>query len=365
MSKEQFSHIINLIEEARSNAIQAVNIELINLYWQVGEYISYMVNHATWGDKKVEELASHIQINYPELKGFNKRSLYRMKQFFETYENDPIVSSLRTQLQISKNEAFPTTGKRISDIKTSLLTKLSWTHHLTIIARTKSAEERTYYLYQSIKENYSVKELDRQINSSLFERTMISKENLPTNMMKIEKDYNVTFRDNYIFEFLNLPNPYKESDLRDALVNQLKDFLLELGKDFIFMGKEYRLQVGNSDFYIDLLFFHRGLQCLIAFELKADKFKPEHLGQLNFYIEALDRDIKKPNENPSIGILLCKDKDNAVVEYALNRFLSPILVAEYQTQLPDKKRLEIVCERIFQHYEDNLLDNDLSENDTN
>ena len=128
----------------------------------------------------------------------------------------------------------------------------------------------------------------------------------------------------------------------------MKDFILELGKDFLFVDEEYRVQVGNSDFYIDLLFYHRGLQCLVAFELKADKFRPEYIGQLDFYLEALDRDVRKPNENPSIGILLCKDKDNEVVEYALSRSLSPTMVAEYQTQLPDKKMLQKKLQELFE-----------------
>jgi hypothetical protein len=146
---------------------------------------------------------------------------------------------------------------------------------------------------------------------------------------------------------LNLPEPHSESDLQRGLVRQMKNFILELGKDFLFIGEEYKLQVGNSDFYIDLLFYHRGLQCLVAFELKVDKFKPDHLGQVNFYLEALDRDVKKPNENPSIGVLLCKDKDSEVVEYALSRSLSPTMVSEYNTQLPDKKLLQQKLHELF------------------
>ncbi|MGA6119149.1 PDDEXK nuclease domain-containing protein [Sphingobacterium anhuiense] len=146
------------------------------------------------------------------------------------------------------------------------------------------------------------------------------------------------FKDSYIFDFLNLPEPYNESDLQRGLIHQMKNFILELGKEFLFIAEEYKVQVGNSDFYVDLLFYHRGVQCLVAFELKADKFKPEHLGQLNFYLEALDRDVRK--DNPSIGVLLCKDKDSEVVGYALSRSLSPTMVAEYQMQLPDKKLLQ-------------------------
>ena len=166
------------------------------------------------------------------------------------------------------------------------------------------------------------------------------------------KDIANTFKDSYVFEFLNLPEPHNESELQRGLVNQMKKFILEIGKDFLFVGEEYKLQVGNSDFYIDLLFYHRGLQCLVAFELKADKFKPDHLGQLNFYLEALDRDVKKANENPSIGVLLCKDKDSEVVEYALSRSLSPTMVSEYKTQLPDKKLLQQKLHELFDNERD-------------
>jgi RecB family endonuclease NucS len=164
---------------------------------------------------------------------------------------------------------------------------------------------------------------------------------------EITQDITKAFKDSYVFEFLNLPEPHSESDLQKGLVKQMKNFILELGRNFIFIDEEYRVQVGYSDFYIDLLFYHRGLQCLVAFELKAEKFKPDHLGQLNFYLEALDRDVKQPHENPSIGVLLCKDKDSEVVEYALSRSLSPALVSEYQTQLPDKKLLQQKLHELF------------------
>lgn len=147
------------------------------------------------------------------------------------------------------------------------------------------------------------------------------------------------FRDSYVFEFLNLPEPHNEADLQRALIAQLRNFIVEIGKDFLFVGEEYRLQVGNSDFFTDLLFYHRGLQCLVMFELKTDKFRPEFIGKLNFYLEALDRDVKKESENPSIGVLLCRDKDETVVEYALARNMSPAMIADYQTKLPDKKLL--------------------------
>ena len=159
------------------------------------------------------------------------------------------------------------------------------------------------------------------------------------------------FKDRYVLEFLGLPEPHSESDLKRALVQHMKAFVLELGKDFLFVGEEFRLQVGNQDFFIDLLFFHRGLSALVAFELKVGQFKPEHMGQLNFYLEALDRDVKKPFENPSIGVLLCRDKDDEVVEYALSRNLSPALVAQYQLQLPDKKLIAAKLHELLAQHE--------------
>jgi predicted nuclease of restriction endonuclease-like (RecB) superfamily len=230
--------------------------------------------------------------------------------------------------------------------------EISWTNNLLIFSRCKTIEEMEFYLKNVKQENYSKRELDRQISASLFERTMIGNTKLSTAVRESNKDISNTFKDSYVFEFLNLPGPHSESDLQRGLVRQMKKFILELGKDFLFIGEEHKLQVGNSDFYIDLLFYHRGLQCLVAFELKADKFKPDHLGQLNFYLEALDRDVKKHNENPSIGVLLCKDKDSEVVEYALSRSLSPTMVSEYKTQLPDKKLLQQKLHELF----DNEMD---------
>ncbi|MCH7415414.1 PDDEXK nuclease domain-containing protein [Belliella sp. R4-6] len=318
---KRFADIIRLIKKSRANAIKSVNAELINLYWNIGEYISQKIEKSEWGDSVVTELAKHIQQTEPEIKGFSDKNIWRMKQFYETYKDFPKLSTL--------------------------LREISWSHNLAIFSRCKIIEEREFYLKQAKQENYSFRELDRQISASLFERTMIGNSKLSTALRESKQDLIDTFKDSYVFEFLNLPEPHSENDLQRGLVTQMKKFILELGKDFLFIGEEYRLQVGNNDFFIDLLFYHRGLQCLVAFELKADKFRPDHLGQLNFYLEALDRDIKKPNENPSIGILLCKDKDSEVVEYALSRSLSPTMVSEYKTQLPDKKLLQQKLHELF------------------
>jgi predicted nuclease of restriction endonuclease-like (RecB) superfamily len=244
-----------------------------------------------------------------------------MKQFYETYRDYPKLAPL--------------------------VREISWTNNLLIFSRCKTMEEMKFYITYAKLEHYSKRELDRQIAASLFERTIIGNSKLSPAVRESNKDISNAFKDSYVFEFLNLPDPHSESDLQRGLVSQMKNFILELGKDFLFIGEEYKLQVGDSDFYIDLLFYHRGLQCLLAFELKADKFKPDHLGQLNFYLEALDRNVKKPNENPSIGVLLCKDKDSEVVEYALSRSLSPTMILEYKTQLPDKYLLQQKLHELF------------------
>ncbi|KHJ38340.1 hypothetical protein PBAC_15430 [Pedobacter glucosidilyticus] len=319
---QQFSEIVQLIRQSRNNALKAINTELINLYWNIGAYIAKQIENANWGQSVVKELADFIAHKEPELKGFSDKNLWRMKQFYEAYKDFPKLSPL--------------------------VREISWTNNLIIFSRTKTKEEKEFYLNICKQENYSKRELDRQISAGLFERTMLGNTKLSPVLRELHPNINNNFKDAYILEFLNLKETHNESDLQKGLIKQMKDFVLELGKDFLFISEEYKIQVGNSDFYIDLLFYHRGLQCLVAFELKADKFKPEHLGQLNFYLEALDRDVKKQNENPSIGILLCKDKDNEVVEYALSRSLSPTMVSEYQIQLPDKKLLQQKLHELFE-----------------
>lgn len=321
MKLNQFAEVAEIIKASRNKAIKAVNTQLIDLYWSIGKYIDTRIENAEWGQSVVEELALYLQKNEPELKGFSDKNLWRMRQFYQAYSGYPKLSTL--------------------------LREISWSHNLAIFSRCKSMEEREFYLKVSKEENYSFRQLEKRISSGLFERTALGNAKLSTALRETHPEAVNTFKDSYIFDFLNLQEPFGESDLQKGLISQMKEFILELGRDFLFMGEEYKLQVGSSDFYIDLLFYHRGLQCLVAFELKADKFRPKHLGQLNFYLEALDRDVKKPYENPSIGILLCKDKDNQVVEYSLSRSLSPTMVAEYRTQLPDKKILQEKMQKLF------------------
>lgn len=307
-----FSNIISIIEKSKQRALKAVNAELINMYWEVGKYISSLVADSSFGDKVIDEVASYISKSNPTIKGFNRRGLYRMKQFYEIYKDDEIVSPLVSQI--------------------------SWTNHLVIMSGSKTKEERQFYVQLCIKENYSKRELERQMDSAYYQRYVLSsKKILPENVPTTVKN---SFLDSYVLEFLDLPEQYTENSLKKAIIGNLKNFILEFGKDFTFIGEEYRVQVDGQDFYIDLLFYNRALSCLVPIELKLGKFKPEHIGQINFYLEALDRDVKKPNENPSVGVILCATKSDAVVEYALSRSMSPTMVADYTLQLPDKKLLE-------------------------
>lgn len=313
-TQQDFSEVLQYIQQARQSVFSHVNTALIELYWHIGKTISHKVQAQQWGKGVVSELARYIARNDPGIKGFSDKNLWRMKQFYETYKGD--------------EKLIPLVGE------------LPWTHNTIIFSRCKIVEEREFYLKLCIKERYASRELERQIDSAQFERTLMGNQKLSAVLRELHPTIGNTFKDNYVLEFLGLPETHSESDLQKALIQHMKAFILELGGDFIFIGEQYRLQVGNQDFYIDLLFYHRGLAALVAFELKIGKFSPEHMGQLNFYLEALDRDVKKPHENPSIGVLLCRDKDDEVVEYALSRNLSPTLIAEYQLQLPDKKLLQ-------------------------
>src|ERR1039457_4159757 len=308
-AESAFAEVVTLIQSARQKAFQAVNKSLIELYWQVGAYISRKIESAEWGDGVVEQLAAFIALTQPGLRGFTRPNLFRMRQFYETYCNDEKVSAL--------------------------LRQLSWTHNLIILSQSKREEEREFYLRLAIKERWSTRELERQFKTAMFERIILHPVKVSPAVRQIHPEALNVFRDSYMVEFLELPDGHDESDLHKGLLQRLKEFLIELGRDFCFVGSEFPVQVGNRDFALDLLFFHRGLNCLVAIELKVGRFEPEYLGKLEFYLEALDRDVNKAHENPAIGVLLCANKDAEVVEYALSRSLSPAMIAEYQTQLPD------------------------------
>lgn len=312
--EQSFAEVVRLIERARLDTLRAVNSGLVGLYWDLGAYISAKIESAEWGEGVVNGLARHLAQTVAGARGFSASNLWRMRQLFEAYRHDPKLAPL--------------------------VRVLPWTHNLIIFNQSKLAEEREFYLRLAVREGWTKRELERQFRTSAFERAALSAPKLAPAVREIHGPAAAeAFKDAYTLEFLDLPAGHSEADLHRGLLTQLRSFLIELGRDFCFVGSEFPLQVGGRDFALDLLFFHRGLNCLVAIELKIDRFEPEHLGKLNFYLEALDRDVRKPHENPAIGLLLCASKDNEVVEYALSRSLSPALVAQYHTQLPDRRLL--------------------------
>jgi predicted nuclease of restriction endonuclease-like (RecB) superfamily len=286
-----------LIQSARQRVTRAANAEVIRLYWRIGQYLHRRIEADGWAKGTVEQLAAYIALREPGRRGFSAQNLWRMRQFFQAY---PPGSKLST-----------------------LLREIPWSSHLHILSRAKREEEREFYLRMTAQQGWQVREVARQIDSGLFERALLHPPKVSTALREMQPQAAQHFKDAYLLDFLALPEPHSEAELHRSLLMNLGRFLTELGQDFA----------------LDLLFFHRGLNCLVAIELKVTAFEPEHLGKLNFYLEALDRDVKKPHENPAIGLLLCASKDSEVVEYALSRTLSPALVAQYQMQLPDKGML--------------------------
>ena len=332
LKNNDFTEILSIISKAQSRALASVNREMITMYWEIGRIVSEKTASDGWGKSTVSSLAAFLQSKIPGSSGFSDKNIWRMKQFYETYKDNQKLSPL--------------------------VREISWTNNLLIMTACKTDEAKEFYIRACIENRYSKRELERQIDSMLYERTAIS--DAKYGALTKRNEGLSALRDAYVLEFLDMPSAYREKDLRKQIVSHLKDFILEFGKDFSFIGEEYRLQVGNTDFFIDLLFFNRSLSCLVAIELKIGMFRPEHLGQLNLYLEALDRDVKKPNENPSVGLILCTGKDDTVVEYALSRSLSPAMVADYTLHLPDKKKLKEKMREIAE-----LSAEELEENESN
>lgn len=317
-----FAAVLALIQASRERAVVAVNSALIDLYWRVGELVAQKIETDGWGKGTVAALSTYVQMRHPGLQGFSSQNLWRMRQFFEAYRDCPDLSAL--------------------------LRDLPWSANLHILSKCKRQQEREFYLRMATSQRWSVREVARQIDGALFERAVLNPPKVSTALREIHPGAESVFRDAYFVEFLGLPDGHHEADLHAALVQNVRQFLTELGRDFCFIGSEVPLQVGGRDFVLDLLFFHRELTCLVAIELKVGEFMPEHLGKLEFYLEALDRDVRKAHERPSIGVLLCASKDNEVVEYALSRSLSAALIAEYQTRLPDRTLLQAKLHEFYE-----------------
>ncbi len=364
LQEQQFAEIVNIIIRHRSLASQSVNEESLMSAWHVGAFISSKLKSEEWGSKVVTQLSEYIRSQYPDLKGYSRRNIYNMVMFFEEYSSQAFSSAVTNYLssefvqprtaQLSHtNEKMLNTPSIYSDKDKidnlvyrrsfplpKVLTMTTLTNHIEILCRCKSPEERLFYILYSHKERLKKRELQRCIDTNTYSTLLSNKTNLSKGLLDQYPNAPVIFKDTLFVDFLGLPQKHSENKLKNGLIEHMKQFILELGKDFIFMDQEYTLNVGSSTYKADLLFFHRGLQALVAVELKKTKFHPRDLGQLEFYLEALDRDVKRSNENPSIGIILCPDSDHVVVEYAMSRSMSPTMVAEYKRILIPQERMQ-------------------------
>ena len=357
----QFAEVIDIIQQHKSHASQVVNNEILLTAWYVGKYVSEKLKTEELGNKVVSQLSEFIRSNHPEIKGFSRSSIYNMVMLYDEYSSksfktavekylgSQFVQPLAAQIGDNVSESSykimkPTMDKQIVQMPSGqfpnilFLTTLS--NHYDILCRCKSFEERLFYILYAHKERLSHKELQRAITTQTYETLLSDKNNMSKGLLETYPNSPIMFKDTYFVDFLNLPKKHSEKRLKNGLLEHMKQFILELGKDFIFMDQEYPLTVGASTYKADLLFFHRGLQALVAVELKKTKFHPRGLGQLEFYLEALDRDVKRSNENPSIGIILCPDVDKVVVEYAMSRSMSPTMVAEYKRILIPQEKMQ-------------------------
>ncbi len=359
----QFDEIVEIILSHRSRASRAVNNELLMTAWQVGCYVSTKLKSEEWGSKVVAQLSEYIRANRPDLKGYSRSSIYNMVMFYDEYSSaefadtvmrflnsefvQPKTGQLMKSSQISTDESSvivqPKTAQFVQPTVGQLpkiLELTTLTNHIEILCRCKTSEERMFYILYANKERLVKRELQRCISNQTFSTLLGGKKSMSKGMLETYPSAPIMFKDTLFIDFLNLPKKHSEKKLKDGLLEHMKQFILELGKDFIFMDQEYRLEVGSSTFKADLLFFHRGIQALVAVELKKSKFDPRDLGQLEFYLEALDRDVKRSNENPSVGIILCPEADRVVVEYTMSRSMSPTMIAQYKRILIPQKRMQ-------------------------
>lgn len=371
--EKDFSAVLDIITTHRSRALMSVNVESLLTYWEIGAFLSPRIHSGSWSTAVVGRLADYIKRNKPELRGYGKSNLYNMARVYDLFSDESFLSlTHRYKKQLSVPDNFfqlqngksdkgrdkvgvcvngmgelnifqVTTGKSLPPV----LALTSYTNLVIIANHCRDAQEILFYIVYANREHLKNKELTRCIETNAYTSLLGGdKKNYSKKLKELYPTAPVVIKDRAFLDYLALPERHRESKLRREIVSHIKDFILEMGKDFLFVDQEYTLPVGGEDFHSDLLFYHRGLQCLVAFELKTRKFKPSDLGQLEFYLEALDRDVKKENENPSIGIILCRDANHIVVEYAMSRAMSPVMVAQYKRLLIPKD----VLQRTFEEY---------------
>jgi len=316
---EDYTSLLGEVKErvraAQYQALKAVNKELVGLYWDIGRMIVDRQSGDTWGKAVVQQLAHDLQGEFPGVSGFSASNLWRMKAFFETYS--------------------------CSEKLAPLVREIGWSHNLTILEQCSDALEREFYISMTRKFGWSKNVLIHQIENQSYEKTLLGQTNFDQALTpELRAQAKLAIKDEYTFDFLELGEEHSERELERALIGRIEEFLRAMGGLFAFVGSQFRLEVDDEAYFIDLLLYHRRLRCLIAIELKIGKFQPEHVGKMQFYLTALDRLVREEGENPSIGIILCKDKKRTVVEYALHDTRKPIGVATYRTVKKLPKALE-------------------------
>ena len=307
------------VRSAQIKAALSVNSELLKLYWSIGADIVARQKNAKWGDNFLLRLSKDLMSEFPDMKGFSKRNLELIRQWYLFYS------------QIAK--------QAVSQLPLAQITQIPWGHNIAIISKCKDMKEALYYVQNTITHNWSRNVLVHQIESALYKREGKAITNFPLTLPKPQSDLaRQTLKDPYVFDFLSMSDDYNERDLEKGLTVHLTNFLLELGAGFSFIGRQVLVQVGSKEFFIDLLFYHTRLHCYIVVELKTGDFEPAYAGQLNFYIKAVDSQLRKDNDHPTVGLLLCKSREKLVAEYALSDIHKPIGVSEYKLthSLPKK-----------------------------
>lgn len=357
-----FANILSIIQDYRSKAVQTINHASVMTAWHVGAYVSNKIKNAQWGSKVVQQLAEYIHTQDPTLKGWSKVTIYRMVKLYDTYSSQQFVSyihKLPKNILANSQQIVSPKMTQIESVKIvsvemtqipNLLFRTGWTNHQIILQRCSMIEQYIFYILYAEYEHLKNKDLERAIKSDTYSR-MLSDKKWQSEMLRATyPQTQLLLKDKAILEFLGLPKQYKESRLRKGIVEHMREFIVELGKDFLFVDEEHALEVGGKTYRCDLLFFHRALQCLVAIELKTTEFDPRDLGQLEFYLEVLDQTERRSNENPSIGILMCRDANSEVVRYALNRSMSPTMVAMYEEHL----KVGSVLQRSLEEFTDFL-----------
>lgn len=335
------------IQQARVTAGRAVNRELVKLYWDIGRGIEEKQRSAGWGDAVVERLSSDLRAAFPDVRGFSVQNLWRMKQLYRDYTSEEFLSQAVRELPLDAR-----TPEILSQAVRELLASVPWGHHANVLARVGDPAARIYYLRATAHFGWSRDVLLNQIKAHAYERAVLEKKThnfdlvLPEHMAE-QADQMIKSR--YNLEFLGIHREVRERELEERLVAQLQRFILELGYGFCFIGRQYRLALGKKEYFVDLLFYHRFLKALVAFDLKVGCFEPEHAGKMDFYLNLLNEVERGPEDHPSIGIILCAEKYDIEVEFALKTKMNPIGVAEYQLQsslpseykgrLPTRKQL--------------------------